>query len=179
MTSGDTKSAPQNPALLGGIRLIAFFEAAKGAIVLLAGLGLLSLIHRDVQAMAEHIVRLGHLNPASRYPKIFIEAASRVTDGYLWAMAGAAVLYSIVRGIEAYGLWHERRWAEWFAMVAGGMYLPVELFELFHRWSWLKLGVFSTNVIIVAYMAYALLHPEPTAPGANPEPSSNPDGRGP
>jgi len=147
----------QSTPLLGGMRLVAFFEAAKGALVLLAGLGLLSMVHRDVQAIAERIVRLGHLNPASRYPQIFIEAASRVTDGYLWAMAGAAVLYSIVRGIEAYGLWNERRWAEWFAMIAGGMYLPVEIFELFHRYSWVKVGVLGSNVIIVAYMAYALL----------------------
>jgi uncharacterized membrane protein (DUF2068 family) len=140
------------------MRVVAAFEAGKGALVLLAGLGLLSLIHRDVQAMAEHIVRLGHLNPASHYPRVFIEAASRVTNGYLWAMAAAAFMYSVVRGIEAYGLWHERRWAEWFAMVAGGMYLPVEIFEMFHRFSWIKAGVFGTNVIIVAYMAYALLH---------------------
>ena len=71
------------------MRVVAAFEAGKGALVLLAGLGLLSLIHRDIQAVAEHIVRMGHLNPASHYPRVFIEAASRVTDGYLWAMAGA------------------------------------------------------------------------------------------
>lgn len=137
---------------------MAVFEAAKGILVLLVGLGLLSLIHRDVEAIAEHVVRMGHLNPASHYPHIFIDAASRVTDGYLWAMAGAAALYSIVRLIEAYGLWHERRWAEWFAMVAGGIYLPLEIFEMFHRWSWVKLVVLGSNVLIVAYMAYALLH---------------------
>jgi uncharacterized membrane protein (DUF2068 family) len=74
-------------------------------------------------------------------------------------LAAAAVLYAVVRGIEAYGLWHERIWAEWFALIAGGLYLPLEVFELFHRWSWVKLGVFGTNVLIVAYMAYAILHP--------------------
>jgi uncharacterized membrane protein (DUF2068 family) len=144
--------------LLSGMRLVAVFEAGKGALVLLAGLGLLTLIHRDVQAVAEHIVRMGHLNPASHYPQIFIEAASRVTDGRLWAMAAAAGMYSVVRMVEAYGLWHERRWAEWFALVAGGMYLPLEIFELFHRFTWVKVGVLTTNVLIVAYMAYALLN---------------------
>jgi len=143
---------------LSGMRLVAAFEAGKGALVLLAGLGLLSLIHRDVEAVADHIVRMGHLNPASHYPRIFIEAASRVTDGRLWAMAAAAFMYSVVRCIEAYGLWHERRWAEWFALVAGGMYLPIEIFELFHRFTAIKLCVFGTNVLIVAYMGYALLH---------------------
>lgn len=145
--------------LLTGVRLVGAIEAAKGAVVLLAGLGVLSLIHRDIQAFAERVVRFGHLNPASRYPKIFIDAASRVTDGRLWALAAAAVVYSIVRLVEAYGLWHERLWAEWFALVASGMYLPIEIYELFRHPSWIKAVIFCTNVAIVAYMAYAIRHP--------------------
>ena len=44
-----------------GLHIVALFEAAKGAVVILAGLGLLELIHRDVQAVTENIVR--HLHP--------------------------------------------------------------------------------------------------------------------
>src|SRR5436305_641496 len=47
--------------LLTGVRTVALFEAAKGALVLAAGLGLLGLIHRDVQAFAERLVRASHL----------------------------------------------------------------------------------------------------------------------
>ena len=32
----------------GGLRVVALFEGAKGALVLVAGFGLLSLIHEDV-----------------------------------------------------------------------------------------------------------------------------------
>ena len=144
--------------LLTGVRTVAIFEAGKGALVLLAGLGLLALINRDVQAIAERMVRFSHLNPASRYPRIFIDAASRVTDARLWLFAGAAALYSLIRGVEAYGLWKERRWAEWFALISGGLYLPVEIYEVYHHVTWIKLAVFASNVAIVAYMAYALLH---------------------
>jgi len=59
----------------------------------LAGLGILSLVHKDVEVFAERLVRLSHLNPASRYPQIFVEAASRVTDTHLWLLAAAAALY--------------------------------------------------------------------------------------
>jgi len=145
--------------ILTGVRTIALFEAAKGGLVLLAGLGLLSLIHHEVQVIAEKIVRHSHLNPASRYPQIFIDAASRVTDARLWFLAGAAAVYAILRGVEAYGLWFERRWAEWLAMVAGGIYLPVEIYELIHRASVVKAFILTTNIAIVAYMAYVLLHP--------------------
>lgn len=145
--------------ILTGVRLVGALEAAKGALVLLAGMGLLSLIHRDIQVVAEHIVRFGHLNPASHYPKIFIDAASRMTDARLWGLAAAAAVYSIVRFIEAYGLWHERLWAEWFAMIASGVYLPVEVYELARHWTWIKTAIFATNVAIVLYMLYAIRHP--------------------
>ena len=91
--------------LLTGMRIVAIAEAAKGTVVLLAGLGLLALINRDVQAIAERLVRLSHLNPASRYPRIFIDAAAHVTNGKLWLLAGAAAAYALVRWVEAYGLW--------------------------------------------------------------------------
>jgi uncharacterized membrane protein (DUF2068 family) len=145
--------------ILTTVRAIAIFEAAKGALVLVAGLGLLSLINRDVEEIAERFVRHSHLNPASHYPKIFIDAASHLTNAHLWLLAGAAALYTLVRWVEAYGLWFERRWAEWFALIAGGIYVPVEIYELVHRPSWIKAAVLITNLAIVAYMAYVLLHP--------------------
>ena len=108
-------------AIFRTMRAIAVFEGAKGAVVLLAGLGLLSLIHRDLQAVAEQAVEHLHLNPASRFPRIFIDAASRLSDTRVVLLAVGAAAYSAVRLIEAYGLWFERRWAEWFAAAAGAI----------------------------------------------------------
>src|ERR1051325_10125084 len=128
-----------------GLSTIAVFEAAKGAIVLLVGLGLLSLLHRDVGALAAQLVRRSHLNPARHYPEIFLRAVTHVTDARLWALAGGAAAYAALRFIEAYGLWHRRVWAEWFALLAGGLYLPVELYEFVKRPTGLRLGVFLVN----------------------------------
>jgi hypothetical protein len=73
-----------------GIRTVALFEAAKGALVLAAGFGLLSLLHKDLQQAAESIVRHLHLNPARHLPRVFIEAATRMTDKKLWLFAAGA-----------------------------------------------------------------------------------------
>ena len=35
-----------------GIRLVSLFEGPKGALILLAGFGLLALVHRDLQDIA-------------------------------------------------------------------------------------------------------------------------------
>jgi uncharacterized membrane protein (DUF2068 family) len=144
--------------LLTGMRLVAILEGVKGTLVLLVGFGLLALVHRDIEALAERLVRRTHLDPAGHYPRIFIEAASNVTDARLWLLAAAAGAYSIVRLVEAYGLWYERRWAEWFALVSAGLYIPVEIYELFRHATWIKAVVFISNIAIVVYMAYALKH---------------------
>jgi uncharacterized membrane protein (DUF2068 family) len=146
-------SGAQSPT---GLRTVALFEAAKGLVVLAAGFGLLALVHRDAQAVAERFVEHLHLNPAKHYPRIFVDAASRLTDGRLWTLAWLAASYSTLRMIEAYGLWRARRWAEWFAAVSGGIYLPVEVFELTRGLSWVKAVTLILNLVIVAYMARTL-----------------------
>jgi uncharacterized membrane protein (DUF2068 family) len=144
--------------LIDGIRAIALLEAAKGVLVLLAGLGLLSLLHRDAEDLAERLVRFSHLNPASKYPHIFVDAAARLTDARLWMLAGGAGAYALVRLVEAYGLWKGRAWAEWLALVGGGLYIPVEIYHLTHRITTLRLVILAANLGVVIYMAYALRH---------------------
>ena len=112
-----------------GLRVVAVFEGAKGGLVLVTGVGLLAFIHRDLHSAAEEVVRHLHLNPARHYPRIFLDAAARVTDTQLWLLALSAFLYVVVRFIEAFGLWRRKRWAAWFGVLSGGVYIPVELFE--------------------------------------------------
>jgi len=139
-----------------GLRTIALVEAAKGAIVLVIGFGLLSFLGRDAEQYAELVVNRLHLNPANHYPQIFIHAMADVTDSGLWMLAGLAALYSFIRFVEAYGLWHQRRWAEWLAALSGAVYVPVEIYEIAHRASWLKVGALLINLAIVAYMVWLL-----------------------
>jgi uncharacterized membrane protein (DUF2068 family) len=136
--------------------VVAVFEGAKGGLVLVTGLGLLAFIHRDLHNAAEEVVRHFHLNPAHHYPGIFLDAATRVNDTQLWLLALSALLYAVVRFVEAFGLWHRKLWAEWFGVLSGGIYIPVELFEVVHRLSWAKLTVLSANLAIVAYLVYSL-----------------------
>lgn len=95
--------------------------------------------------------------PASRYPRIFLDAATHLTDARLWLLATLAGAYGLVRFVEAYGLWRGRRWAEWFAVVSGGIYIPFELYELFGGATWLSFGALLANISIVGLMINALL----------------------
>ena len=137
----------------GGLRIVSLFEAAKGLLVLLTGFRLLAYIHKDLHLAAERLVRHFHLNPASRYPQIFLDLADRVTDGQLWIMALSALLYAGARFVEAYGLWHERQWAEWFGLLTGGVYVPLELFEMARGVTWPKSVILIVNAGVAGYLS--------------------------
>jgi uncharacterized membrane protein (DUF2068 family) len=134
------------------LRTVAVFEAAKGLIVLLLGLGLLRLVHKNLDEFAENLIRFLHVSPAGHLSNLFLTAAGRTTHKNLWLIAAAAMLYSIVRFAEAFGLWHDREWAEWFALLSGSMYLPWEVYSLLNHPHLIKWIVLTGNVAIVLYM---------------------------
>jgi uncharacterized membrane protein (DUF2068 family) len=140
-----------------GLHIVAIFEGAKGLLVLVAGFGLLSFVHKDVHEAAMQMVKHFNLNPASHYPRIFLDLTERVNDTRLWSMAIAAAIYSVVRMIEAVGLWKKKTWAEWFAVLTGGMYIPIELFEVARHVSWPKVTVLVINIAVVSYLLFVLI----------------------
>jgi uncharacterized membrane protein (DUF2068 family) len=139
------------------VRSIALVEGGKGVLVLIAGLGLLGLVHHDVGAIAQALVRDAHLNPASHLPRIFIEASGKVDDHRILFLARFAMAYSALRLVEAWGLWHLKPWGEWLGALVGGVYLPFEVRLLYHQFTMLHLLVFVGNLLIVGYLVWHIV----------------------
>jgi uncharacterized membrane protein (DUF2068 family) len=139
------------------------FEAAKGTLVLMAGFGLFSLLHRDAEHAANLLSRRLHLNPAKDHTRVFVELLSNLSSTRLWLFASLAATYSCVRFIEAYGLWHNRAWAKWFAALSGAIYVPFELYELYLGPTPAQAGRARLNLAVVAYMAYSIRGEPPSS----------------
>ena len=135
---------------------MAVFEFVKGLAVLGGGVALLFLLHKDVSATMEEILRRLRIDPALRLSQFILLQASRVTDTRIWLAALVAVIYALIRFIETYGLWRARPWAEWFAVVSAGLYIPFEIYHFVRGPSLLKAVVFLVNVGIVSYLAQLL-----------------------
>jgi uncharacterized membrane protein (DUF2068 family) len=146
------------------IEAVAFFEAFKGAVVLVVASGLTLLVHRDLHALAERLVAHTHLNPASRYPQIFLEAVDHLQNTRLSLLALGAAAYSALRFLEAYGLFRRAAWAEVLAALSGAIYVPFEIANLLRRFTWLSLGALVLNVLVVLVMVAALMRRRRFAP---------------
>jgi uncharacterized membrane protein (DUF2068 family) len=137
-----------------GIRAIAIYEAFKGIVVLTVGIGLLTLIHKNIPDFADDLVFDLHLDPAGYFAHLLVETLGKLNTGNIELIFLLTILYAIVRFVEAYGLWLLRGWAEWFAIISGSIYLPVEIYEIFKKPSILKFVVFLANLAIVLYLLY-------------------------
>ena len=122
-----------------------------------AGFGLLRLLHKNAHMIALEFVTHIHLNPVQKYPKIFIDLADNITDHRLWFFATLALIYSAFRFIEGYGLWKEKTWAEWLAVVSGTIYLPVEIYEIWVKISFVRIFALAANIVVVGVVAYVLI----------------------
>jgi uncharacterized membrane protein (DUF2068 family) len=138
------------------LRSVAILELSKGLLVLLVGLGLLSLSHRglDFESIAKNLLGVLHLSRGRHLSEVFLKAAARLGDTSLLRVAIFAGVYSAMRFVESYGLWKQRVWAEWLALISGASYLPLEIYELNRRANAVKWTVFLLNLVIVLYMIY-------------------------
>ncbi|MBS1958166.1 MAG: DUF2127 domain-containing protein [Bdellovibrionales bacterium] len=139
------------------LKSIALYEASKGGIVIIVGLGLLANINRDFEELGEEIVHHLRLNPAHHYPRIFLHAMDDLSPERIKWMAAATAVYSLFRFIEAYGLWFARHWAEWVAMISCAVYLPVEFMHLANHLTVAGALLTTVNVVMVIYFIRLLL----------------------
>jgi uncharacterized membrane protein (DUF2068 family) len=138
------------------LRAVAMLEFCKGIFVMLMGLCAMALVQKDVWWYAEGLLALFHISTDRRSAQMFLDFADNVTDARLWAAARIAFAYSALRFIEASGLWNERAWAEWVALISGALLLPLEVRELFRGITLLRCGLLVGNLAIVFYMLYII-----------------------
>ncbi|HEY4346799.1 MAG TPA: DUF2127 domain-containing protein [Gaiellaceae bacterium] len=67
----------------------------------------------------------------------------------------AAAAYALLEGAEAYGLWRQRRWAEYLTFIATTLFVPYEIYELAAKITAIRAGAFVTNMAILVYLLFA------------------------
>jgi len=109
-------------------------------------------MHKNLDDVAERVVQVLHINPEGKLSNLFFELASHSDDRNLWVLALGSLAYASVRLTEAYGLWREREWAQWFSLLSTALYLPPELYWMLRDPSWPKCAVLVINIVIFLFM---------------------------
>jgi uncharacterized membrane protein (DUF2068 family) len=84
----------------------------------------------------------------------FIQHSFTLDSRTLLYLALGLAAYALIELVEAVGLWLGKRWGEYFAMVATSVFLPYEIYDLTVKITWLRVGAFAINLLLVMYLVW-------------------------
>ena len=134
-----------------GLRTVATFEAVKGVLALALAITLF-FVRDHIEGLAAELLYHLHIGFDHRWAQKLLHSASTFDGARVWGAMAGALAYAAVRFTEAWGLWHQRVWAEWFALLSGALYLPFEVVAVIEHPHWLAISLLVTNLAIVLYM---------------------------
>jgi uncharacterized membrane protein (DUF2068 family) len=144
------------------LRLLAVERLFKGTLVLLAAYGVFRFrAHHDAvkRAFDQNIPLFQPIADELHYN---LENSSLVhtlrsvieaeTSTLAWVAVGL-IVYGCLQWAEGIGLWLLKRWGEYFAVIATSLFIPIEIYELTERVTWVRIGALIINIIAVVYIA--------------------------
>jgi uncharacterized membrane protein (DUF2068 family) len=149
-------------------------ERAFRAVVLVAvGIVLVSHPHTNWASEISHLAERLGLDPKGNWIKRVTDKISKIHADQNVVFGVAALVYAVLEGAEAYGLWMRRRWGEWLTVIATSLFFIPEIWELAKSASLLKVGALLVNAAVVAYLVWRLRreHEEPLIAGSAPSPA--------
>jgi uncharacterized membrane protein (DUF2068 family) len=84
-----------------------------------------------------------------------IDRLFTLSSGKLHLFGAVILCYAAVEGIEAVGLWYQKRWAEYLTFLVTTSLLPLEVYELTNKLSPFKVVAFVINVAVALYLLFA------------------------
>ena len=132
--------------------LIGVFKLLKAILLIALGVGAIKLLHRDVADTLTRWVHAVRFDPDNRYVHAALTRAFSVTHKQLRELSAGTFLYAALFATEGTGLLLRKRWAEYFTIVTTALFIPLELYEIAHHFTPVKVVVTLINVLIVAYL---------------------------
>jgi uncharacterized membrane protein (DUF2068 family) len=145
------------------LRSLAFERLFKGLAVLFAAYGIIRFrSHADavrrafnedlplIQPLADSL----HWNLEDSSLVHTIRTVLETRSGMLaWIAAGLA-FYGVLQLIEATGLWLLKRWGEYMAAIATSLFIPIEIYEIAERVTWIRVFALVINIAAVVFIVY-------------------------
>ena len=143
-----SEKLPKAPALY----VIIAFKLLKGAFFFSAALGLYTLSDNNLPFELHRVLDLFHLDPEKKFFADMAENLSKVTPSSMLWLASGSLLYGALASVEGIGLSFRAQWAGWLAIGQSAFFIPIEVFELSHKFHVGLLFVMLINAFIVAYL---------------------------
>ena len=141
------------------LRVIAAYKLFKSLCLILAAAAAFGLNgDGNLQQLSDWVMQLP-IHHGHRLLVRLIDKLFELGPRKFLAIGAVLAVYATVFLVEGWGLWREKRWAEYLTVVVTASLIPLEVWEIFHHPTWLKVLAFAVNVAIVVYLIRLLRAP--------------------
>ena len=154
--AASSNEAPCSDAERRGLFLVGLFKMAKAVFFVGVGAGALHLVNRNIGELVMRLIDALPIDPEGRIVSLVMDKADLIDAHDLRRIGAGAFIYAVLCLIEGTGLLMRKHWAEYFTVILTVLGLPLELFELLHRVTWLKIGALAANLLILFYLVWIL-----------------------
>ncbi len=148
---------PQSKLKNRWLELIAAYKLLQAALLVSVGVGALKLLHQDVDEFLTSLAKALSMNPEGRLVSFLLDKASVIDDHMLRRISAFLFGYAAIGLLEGIGLILEKVWAEYLTAVITASFLPLEIYELFHRVTWFRVSLLVLNLAVLAYLVTHLV----------------------
>lgn len=155
----DQEACPEtahNSADQRGLFLVGIFKLCKFVFFIGVGAGAIHLIHRNVGELVMRIIDALPIDPEGRVVSLVMDKADLIDAHDLRRIGAGAFVYAMFCLVEGTGLIMRKSWAEYFTVILTTLGLPLELFELIHRVTTLRVSALLVNLSILFYLLWVL-----------------------
>jgi uncharacterized membrane protein (DUF2068 family) len=85
-----------------------------------------------------------------------LERLIGIGNEQLITLSGVAFVYAALLFVEGIGLWLQKHWAEYLTVISTTLLVPLEIYEIFERITWIRIGILALNLFVVWYLATRL-----------------------
>ena len=135
-----------------GLRGIIAIKAFYGILFFVIGLGVFTLINKDISDLAERAADSLGIDPENGNLNALLEWLTGISPKQIAVVGLGTILYAGVYLTMAWGLHLRQVWAEWLTIVATGLFIPVEIYEVIRSWRSTYFLVLVINASIVWYL---------------------------
>ncbi|MGD3111722.1 DUF2127 domain-containing protein [Streptomyces sp. YGL11-2] len=164
--AADAPQVPRGKVLrdLFILRFLAVERAVRGVFIVLAAIAVWKFSNSQDAVRQFFDKNLDAIRPVAVHFHYDLDHSPvvdtiRKTFGYkhstLVLVASLLLAYALIEIVEGVGLWRAKRWAEYLTVVATAAFLPLEIYELTEKVSWLKIATLAINILAVLYIAVA------------------------
>jgi uncharacterized membrane protein (DUF2068 family) len=139
---------PRAPTLSG----IIVVKLTKGIVFTLLAWAAYALSDNDLPQEFRSVLHWLHFNPERQFFAHLAQQIGKITEAnVLWVGAGS-LLYGLFSAVEGVGLFCRVTWASWMAIGESALFIPLEIYELSHKFTWTVLIILVLNLVIFWYL---------------------------